>query len=380
MKTISPNELTTNHKLKQFNRIEKPSKYDGYNQFVKHINYNSIETQLEYERDACEEELYRLRFGIENLLNNHESNDLKSQSQRKFTKPFRTMINNTNGSKNKKNTSWLDQFFPSCCRRWRKNRQDNNTNHIYNDRNDDTSQRQSSIYSDSFVSTSPSPSVSSYHIDSNRSYEDNDLKHSVQDLINQNNPNVSNLIQSKDINDPAYNSLIVKILEAKALDCLCSGYSKQNTQKQIQSALPKINQKADQHSSDLSSVSSTLNHDSSSDENRQASTLVSPVNSTYKLNDGIKSPKKNSQVMIGEDKTSKSILLQNEGEHQDAGQKNQENQVVKQKAVADQAVTQKDMLVAYRGVRGRRALSPMCFPLGTPLVLSDSDKIQQWIQ
>ena len=45
------------------------------------------------------------------------------------------------------------------------------------------------------------------------------------------------------MNDPIYNSLIAKILEAKALDCLCAGYSKQNTQKQISQALAEINER-----------------------------------------------------------------------------------------------------------------------------------------
>ncbi len=74
----------------------------------------------------------------------------------------------------------------------------------------------------------------------------NDLRRSIDDLISRNTPhqtNLSDLLQSKDINDPVYNSLILQILEAKALDCLCTGYSKQNTQKQISQALTQINQR-----------------------------------------------------------------------------------------------------------------------------------------
>lgn len=55
--------------------------------------------------------------------------------------------------------------------------------------------------------------------------------------------NISNLLTSKDINDPVYQSLILKILEAKALDCLCTGYSKQNIQQQISQTLTELNQR-----------------------------------------------------------------------------------------------------------------------------------------
>jgi hypothetical protein len=74
----------------------------------------------------------------------------------------------------------------------------------------------------------------------------NDVRRSIDSLMNQNRPintDVSDLLRSKDIKDSAYQSLILKILEAKALDCLCSGYSKQNTQQQIAEALSQINQR-----------------------------------------------------------------------------------------------------------------------------------------
>jgi hypothetical protein len=73
-----------------------------------------------------------------------------------------------------------------------------------------------------------------------------DLRRSIDNLIKRNSPiktDVSDLLQSKGFKDPAYNSLILQILEAKALDCLCSGYSKQNTQAQIAQALNEINQR-----------------------------------------------------------------------------------------------------------------------------------------
>lgn len=72
----------------------------------------------------------------------------------------------------------------------------------------------------------------------------NNLRRNINHLINPNTSietNVSDLLPSKPINDPIYNSLILKILEAKALDCLCTGYSRQNTQKQISQALAEIN-------------------------------------------------------------------------------------------------------------------------------------------
>ena len=54
---------------------------------------------------------------------------------------------------------------------------------------------------------------------------------------------ISNLVISKDVNDPVYNSLIVKILETKAMDCLCAGYTKQNTRTQIPKALSEMHQR-----------------------------------------------------------------------------------------------------------------------------------------
>lgn len=84
------------------------------------------------------------------------------------------------------------------------------------------------------------------YVDPNRSHTKNSLRKSVNDLIYQNpsdNTNIFNSVNSKDLNNPVYNALIIKILEAKALDCLCTGYSKRNTQRQIAEALAKINEK-----------------------------------------------------------------------------------------------------------------------------------------
>jgi hypothetical protein len=77
-------------------------------------------------------------------------------------------------------------------------------------------------------------------------HKKNDLRQNIDNLISRNTPNktdISDLLTSKEMSDPVYNSLILKILEAKALDCLCTKYSKENTQKQISQALAKINQR-----------------------------------------------------------------------------------------------------------------------------------------
>jgi hypothetical protein len=79
------------------------------------------------------------------------------------------------------------------------------------------------------------------------SHTRNDSRRSMDNWIDRNLPinksDTSNLLTSKEVNDPTYNSLILKILETKALDCLCSEYSKQNTQKQISKASSKTNQR-----------------------------------------------------------------------------------------------------------------------------------------
>jgi hypothetical protein len=76
------------------------------------------------------------------------------------------------------------------------------------------------------------------------SHTKNDSRRSMDNSIDRNIPvnksDTSNLLTSKEVNDPAYNPLILKILERKALDCLCSEYSKQNTQKQIAKANQRL--------------------------------------------------------------------------------------------------------------------------------------------
>jgi hypothetical protein len=73
-----------------------------------------------------------------------------------------------------------------------------------------------------------------------------DIRRSISNLISPNRhsrTDVSDLPTAKSTIDPAHNSLILNILEAKALDCLCTGYSKQNTQKQIARTLADMNQR-----------------------------------------------------------------------------------------------------------------------------------------
>ena len=45
------------------------------------LNQNATHTQAEHQRDACEQELYRLRYGIERLLANKEQGDFREGSQ-----------------------------------------------------------------------------------------------------------------------------------------------------------------------------------------------------------------------------------------------------------------------------------------------------------
>ena len=42
-------------------------------------NQNATRTQAEHQRDACEQELYRLRYGIERLLANKEQGDFREE-------------------------------------------------------------------------------------------------------------------------------------------------------------------------------------------------------------------------------------------------------------------------------------------------------------
>jgi hypothetical protein len=62
-----------------------------------HYNENASRTCAEYERTACEEELYRLRYGIENLLANKESDTCQVRRWSDFyhrRTPMQTMADN----------------------------------------------------------------------------------------------------------------------------------------------------------------------------------------------------------------------------------------------------------------------------------------------
>lgn len=96
MKTIFTHLNINNHRINQSITPKKSHRYyRNYDQAgAGDINRNAAISQAEYERDACEEELYRLRFDIENLLANHEHGD-----RRRFAnsqKPSRTMTTKTN--------------------------------------------------------------------------------------------------------------------------------------------------------------------------------------------------------------------------------------------------------------------------------------------
>ena len=99
------------------------------------------------------------------------------------------------------------------------------------------------LFSDSFTSAMSSPSVSSHYIDPNEKQTKLNLKQNINNLINESTSTKSNISNLLRLNDPSYSSLILKIFEAKALDCLCQGYSKENTEQQISKALYEINQR-----------------------------------------------------------------------------------------------------------------------------------------
>lgn len=73
------------------------STHNRVKQITENVNQNATKSQLEHERDACEEELYRLRFGIENLLNNRTPNGSRLQRQGTFSNFFRKIADNIPG-------------------------------------------------------------------------------------------------------------------------------------------------------------------------------------------------------------------------------------------------------------------------------------------
>ncbi|CAF4480020.1 unnamed protein product, partial [Rotaria magnacalcarata] len=175
------------------------------------------------------------------------------------------------------------------------------------------------------------------------------LKRSISKLINgltPNKMNLTDLLKSNDMNDSLYNALILKILEAKALDCLCTGYSKRDTEKQISNALTQINQRISRQQLDSISVRSTKTSplkNSVNNPGSNVSQLITPqllnekiiysspsdteipyisattskspdnnrdkIKSALRLNETMKSPKKKSKVTIIGDKGSKSSKI-----------------------------------------------------------------------
>jgi len=102
MKTISAYLNINNHGHNQLITPKKPYRnhkyYQNYDKAAGDINRNATRSQAEYQRDACEEELYRLRYGIENLLANNEQGDfqIRQRQQQRFVyeqNPLRTMTN-----------------------------------------------------------------------------------------------------------------------------------------------------------------------------------------------------------------------------------------------------------------------------------------------
>ncbi|CAF3742084.1 unnamed protein product [Rotaria magnacalcarata] len=143
------------------------------------INTNANITQVECERNVCQQELYRLKYGLENLLNNKSYNSNKLQI-----------------------TNWIDECW-SCCRRCTKNR-NYNKSYINKYRNANHSIVRSSFDDDSIVLKS-----SLRHIGRK--------KYDLQQ-------NISNLQTKKATpTDLSCKSVLFKILQAKILDCLSRG-------------------------------------------------------------------------------------------------------------------------------------------------------------
>jgi hypothetical protein len=107
MKTISAVLSINNNGISQSTPTTRKSYTNNaynrtYRQDAGDVNRNASIAQAEYERGACEEELYRLRYGIENLLANNEQGDYKPQQRKRFENvqnPFQTMMNRKGGLK-----------------------------------------------------------------------------------------------------------------------------------------------------------------------------------------------------------------------------------------------------------------------------------------
>lgn len=78
--------------------IIKNKSYRNYEQAAGDMNRNASKSDAEYQRNACEQELYRLRYGIEKLLANNEYDDIQDRQERfsQTQHSFRPMKNKMN--------------------------------------------------------------------------------------------------------------------------------------------------------------------------------------------------------------------------------------------------------------------------------------------
>lgn len=88
MKTISTHLNKYNHIINQLittnNSYRNHKYYQNDNHASGDINRNATVAEAECQRDTCEEELYRLRFGMEQLLANNEYGDFKGRQRQRF--------------------------------------------------------------------------------------------------------------------------------------------------------------------------------------------------------------------------------------------------------------------------------------------------------
>lgn len=95
--------VTQTHDIQQSKPTKKPYQNSDFHRDDDHgehnLNKNATVAELEYQRDACEEELYRLRYGIEQLLASNDQSDFREQQQqrhRQMPNPMRSMSNRVN--------------------------------------------------------------------------------------------------------------------------------------------------------------------------------------------------------------------------------------------------------------------------------------------
>ena len=92
-------------------------------------------------------------------------------------------------------------------------------------------------FRDGTTSNSPSPSRSSSTRPWSRNGPKKNLRESVSDLVNSGGSGTSRMFPSKNGSNGDYDPLMAKILELKAMDCLCADYSKQKNRQKLQQAL-----------------------------------------------------------------------------------------------------------------------------------------------